>query len=48
MLCDKSTCPAIEMYRKIEAAFEMPIAIGNAVNATQHVWGYSKVKASDT
>lgn len=46
ILQDKSSYPAIEMYRMIETASAMPINTGNAVNAAQHVWGYFKSKAS--
>lgn len=35
------------MYHLIEAAADLPIVAGNAVNAAQHVWGYFKDKASE-
>lgn len=47
LLRNKSTYPAVEMYRMIEKSYSMPIAAGNAVNAAQHVWGYFKDKASE-
>jgi UV DNA damage endonuclease len=47
LLCDKTSYPALKMYRMIEAAFNVPIAAGNAVKAAQHVWGYLEDKASE-
>lgn len=47
LLRDKSAYPAIELYRMIEASFDKPVAIGDAVNAAQHVWGYFKDIASE-
>jgi len=47
LLRDKSSYPALEMYRIIEASFDLPISSGNGVNAAQHVWGYFKDKASE-
>jgi UV DNA damage endonuclease len=46
LLRNKNAYPAVEMYRKIEAAFNLPVLPGNAVNAAQHVWGYFKNCAS--
>lgn len=48
ILRDKSSYQALEMYRMIEAAYDMPVVIGNAVNAAQHIWGYFKENASET
>jgi UV DNA damage endonuclease len=48
LLRDKSTYLALEMYHLIETASCLPVTIGNAVNAAQHVWGYFKDKASET
>jgi UV DNA damage endonuclease len=45
MLTDKKAYPAVEMYRSIDAAWGIPVSIGNAVNAAQNVWGYFKDKA---
>jgi UV DNA damage endonuclease len=47
LLQDKSTYPALEMFHMIETAADIPIDIGNAVNAALHVWGYFKEKASE-
>jgi UV DNA damage endonuclease len=47
LLCDKSSYPALRMYRMIEEAFNVRIAAGNAVNAARHVWGYFEDKASE-
>jgi len=46
LLRDKSEYPALDMYRMIETALDLPAAIGGGVNAAQHVWGYFKNKAS--
>jgi UV DNA damage endonuclease len=46
MLTDKRGYPAVEMYCRIDAAWGIPVSIGNAVNAAQHVWGYFKDKAT--
>lgn len=48
LLKDKSMYPGLEMYRIIEASFSLPIEIGNAVNAAQHVWGYFKSSATES
>lgn len=47
LLKDKSTYPALEMYRRIEAASDLPVTPGSAVNAAQHVWGYFKDRATE-
>lgn len=47
LLRNKSSYPALEMYRIIEASFDLPVSSGNGVNAAQHVWGYFKDKASE-
>jgi UV DNA damage endonuclease len=47
LLCDKTSYPALKMYRMIEAAFKVRIAAGNAVNAAQHVWEYFEDKVSE-
>lgn len=47
ILRDKDSYPALEMYRMIEAASDVPVATGNAINAAQHVWGYFKDKATE-
>ena len=46
LLREKHTYPALEMYRRIEASFDLPVVAGNGVNTAQHVWGYFKDKAS--
>lgn len=48
LLRNKSTYPALEMYHLIEASLSIPLVMGNALNAAQHVWGYFKEKASDS
>lgn len=48
LLRDKSTYSALEMYHLIETASCLPVSVGSAVNAAQHVWGYFKDKASET
>ena len=47
LLKDKSTYPALEMYRMIEMSLRTPITNSNAINTAQHVWGYLKDKASE-
>ena len=47
LLRDKSAYPALEMYRRIEAASDLPVTPGGAVNAAQHVWGYFKDRATE-
>jgi len=46
LLTDKKAYPAVEMYRRIDAAWGIPVSIGNAVNAAQHMWGYFKDRAT--
>jgi UV DNA damage endonuclease len=48
LLQDKKAYPALEMYHMIEASADIPIDVGNSVNAAQHVWGYFKEKASES
>lgn len=47
ILRDKDSYPALEMYRMIEAASDVPVSTGNAINAALHVWGYFKDKATE-
>ena len=47
LLQDKTSYPALEMYRVIETSFALQVSTGNRVNAAQHVWGYFKDKASE-
>ncbi len=46
LLQDKSSYPALEMYRSIEESMDTPVSMNNAVNTAQHVWGYVKDKAT--
>jgi len=46
MLRDKTAYPAIKMYHSIDMALKIPVSVGSAVNAAQHVWGYFKDKAT--
>ena len=43
---DKGSYQALELYRMIEESFDLPVVVGNGVNAAQHVWGYFKDKTS--
>lgn len=47
LLKDKTSYPALEMYRSIEESMATPIGANNAVDAAQHVWGYVKDKATE-
>ena len=46
LLKDKAAYPAVAFYRLVEAALTRPAAVGDAVNAAQHVWGYFKRSAT--
>lgn len=46
LLRENRADPALELYRMIEAAFALPVAIENGVNAARHVWGYLIEKTS--
>lgn len=47
LLRDKSEYKALDMYRIIETACDLPVKAGSAINAAQHVWGYFKGKATE-
>lgn len=42
LLKDKAAFPALEFYRLIQTALAQPAALGDALNAAEHVWGYFK------
>lgn len=46
LLKDKAGYPAAAFYRLVETALALPVAVGDAVNAAQHVWGYFKRSAT--
>ncbi len=46
LLRDKTAYPALTMYHLIERTLTQPILPGNAINASQHVWGYFKENAT--
>lgn len=48
LLKNKEEYPVIEFYNLIEESLIMQETPGNFVNASQHVWGYFKDKASDS
>lgn len=46
LLKNKDEYPALKMYQMIEEAMSSPYHVGHAINATEHVWGYFKNKAT--
>ena len=42
LLKDKEAYPALEFFRLTQAALALPVAMGDALNAAEHVWGYFK------
>ncbi|MEA4964630.1 MAG: UV DNA damage repair endonuclease UvsE [Oscillospiraceae bacterium] len=47
LLRDKSNYPALEMYRRIEESFHLPVSSEHGGNAAKHVWGYFEDKATE-
>ena len=46
LLKDKASFPALAFFRQVQAALALPAALGDALNAAAHVWGYFKDAAT--